>query len=251
VDFNADGKVDLVDLVMLIENWGTDDPLYDIGPYAWGDGVVDEADLEVLMSHWGEEIGLVAHWKLDEAEGGTAQDSAGDCDGTLYGDPLWQPDGGTEGGALLFDGVDDYIQTPCVLNPAAGPFSVVAWVNGGTPGQVILSQAGGASWLTASADGTLATELTSSRGGYPLVSSAVVTDDNWHRVGLTWEDQKRTLYVDDVEVAKDTHVQANVSQATGGIHIGAGKGLEPGTFFSGLIDDVQICNRAVQSVVRP
>ncbi|RPJ24087.1 MAG: hypothetical protein EHM35_16675, partial [Planctomycetaceae bacterium] len=31
IDFNTDGKVDLVDLVMLIDNWGTDRTLYDIG----------------------------------------------------------------------------------------------------------------------------------------------------------------------------------------------------------------------------
>ena len=49
VDFNGDGKVDMADLLRLIENWGTDNPLYDIGPYAWGDGVVDEQDLRVLM----------------------------------------------------------------------------------------------------------------------------------------------------------------------------------------------------------
>ena len=55
VDFNGDGKVDLVDLVMLIENWGTDDTLYDIGPMPWGDGKVDIEDLEVFMAEWEKE----------------------------------------------------------------------------------------------------------------------------------------------------------------------------------------------------
>jgi len=49
VDFNADGTVDLVDLSLLIENWGTADSLYDVGPMPWGDGVVDEKDLAVVM----------------------------------------------------------------------------------------------------------------------------------------------------------------------------------------------------------
>ena len=54
-DFNDDEKVDLVDLVMLIDNWGTDDTLYDIGPMPWGDGTVDVEDLKVFMRHWEEE----------------------------------------------------------------------------------------------------------------------------------------------------------------------------------------------------
>jgi len=48
--------------------------------------------------------------------------------------------------------------------------------------------------------------------------------------------------VDDVEVAKDT--QNQLASSTGGFYIGAGTNLEPGTFFSGLIDDVRIYNRA-------
>ncbi len=52
VDFSADGEVDLVDMVMLIDNWGADDTLYDIGPYAWGDGKVDVEDLKAFIAEW-------------------------------------------------------------------------------------------------------------------------------------------------------------------------------------------------------
>lgn len=55
VDFNADSKVDLDDLRLLIENWGTDNTLYDIGPFAWGDGKVDIEDLKVFMAEWEKE----------------------------------------------------------------------------------------------------------------------------------------------------------------------------------------------------
>jgi Tol biopolymer transport system component/tetratricopeptide (TPR) repeat protein len=55
VDFNGDGKVDLVDLVMLIDNWGTNKTLCDIGPMPWGDGKVDIEDLKVFMTHWEKE----------------------------------------------------------------------------------------------------------------------------------------------------------------------------------------------------
>ena len=55
VDFNADGKVDTSDLVMLIDAWGTDNTLYDIGPMPWGDGVVDIEDLKVFIKYWEQE----------------------------------------------------------------------------------------------------------------------------------------------------------------------------------------------------
>jgi len=55
VDFNSDGQVDLADLVLLIENWGTDNALYNIGPCAWGDGKVDIEDLKVFIAEWEKE----------------------------------------------------------------------------------------------------------------------------------------------------------------------------------------------------
>jgi len=51
------------------------------------------------------------------------------------------------------------------------------------------------------------------------------------------------LYVEDMEVAQDT--QDILGYSKGGLHIGARKSLEPGSFFSGLIDDVRIYDRAV------
>ena len=81
--------------------------------------------------------------------------------------------------------------------------------------------------------------------GPPLISSAVITDGNWHRIGFMWDGSYRTLYVDDVEVAKDQDVQGTLEGSAGGLYIGAGKALKAGSFFSGLIDDVRIYNRAV------
>jgi hypothetical protein len=124
-DLYKDGKVDLRDLLILIEFWRTNDPLADIAPATKRDGIVDETDLELLMRYWETEypeMGLIARWKLDEAEGIIAQDSAGDNDGTLLGEPLWQPAGGQVAGALELDGIDDYVETYFVLNPQARSF---------------------------------------------------------------------------------------------------------------------------------
>jgi len=251
VDFNGDGIVDSADMCIMVDHWGTYEPLCDIGPLPFGDGIVDVQDLIVLAEHLFEEVDdptLVAHWAMDEIEGDRASDSANDNDGIVYGDPTWQPEGGMVNGALQLDGVDDYVNTPFVLNPADGKFSVFVWIQGGAPGQVVISQADGADWLsTGLSDGKLITGLTPPAGRTvppPLVSEFVVTDGNWHRIGFVWDGTNRTLYVDDVEVAKDT--QANLQDSVGGLYIGTGKAMEAGTFWSGLIDDVRIYNRAVK-----
>ena len=199
------------------------------------------------MSYWGREIPdptLVAHWKLDEVDGAIASDSAGENDGTVVGAPLWQPTGGKLAGALQFDGAPRFVKTEFVCDPSAGPFSLFAWVKEGAPGQTIVSQAGGANWLMA-ADGALMTELNGTgRVAKPLVSAVNITDGAWHRVGFTWDGTNRILYVDDVEVATDA--QTSLTGSAGGLYIGADSALSDGTFWSGLIDDVRIYNRAVR-----
>jgi len=246
-DLNGDGQITIEDLVLLIEQWGRGGPLGDIAPPPWGDGVVDAQDLEVLMSYWGQEIpdpALIAHWQLDEASGLVAADSVGDNDGIVTGVPLWRSEGGQVDGALELDGAS-FIATKSVLNPQDGQFSIIAWVKGGLPGQAVIGQQDGVNWLMAApTTGALMTELQSGgRNSKALDSDAVITDDAWHRLGFTWDGENRTLYVDGIAVAQDT--QSGLTGSTGGLNIGAGSTLAPGTFWSGLIDDVRVYDRAV------
>ncbi|MFB0553855.1 MAG: LamG-like jellyroll fold domain-containing protein [Phycisphaerae bacterium] len=256
VDLNGDGIVDSADMCIMVDYWGTDEPLCDIGPTPFGDGIVDVQDLIVLAEHLFEELNdptLVAHWALDETDGDIASDIANDNDGTVYGGPAWQPEGGQVGGALAFDGIDDCLSTPFVLNPADREFSVYVWVKGGAPGQVIISQTNvagtGRSWLcTDLSEGKLMTELmTLGRGGgIPIVSETVITDGNWHRIGFIWDGSYRYLYVDGAEVAKDTESFSMLESSDGGLYLGTGTAMEPGSFWSGLIDDIRIYNRVVK-----
>jgi 7,8-dihydropterin-6-yl-methyl-4-(beta-D-ribofuranosyl)aminobenzene 5'-phosphate synthase len=174
-DLNEDGIVDANDLSIIVDNWQTNEPSCDLAPGLFGDGFVDIQDLIVVAEHLFEEDSLVAHWKLDEAEGSIAYNTVGENHGTVYGEPLWQPDGGMVAGALQFDGVDDYIETDFI--------------------------------------------------------------------GLVWDGSNRILYVDGIAVAQDT--QDALAGSVGGLYIGTGKAMELGTYFSGLIDDVRIYDRAV------
>jgi hypothetical protein len=248
VDFNGDGKVNGKDLVILMEHWGESDSVCDIGPYAWGDGIVDVNDVIVLADYIGPELvdpTLVAHWALDEGAGSVAIDWAGEHYAMIVGDVVWEPNGVVDG-ALTFDGQENFMRTTAaVLDPATGPLSVIAWVKGGGPNRVIVSQFGGADWLYLNQYGMLTTDLKASgQDGTSLTSDAWLLDDQWHRVALVWDGTNRALRVDGVEVATDT--QPNLAASSGSLQIGTGKDRAADTFWTGLMDDIRVYRRATR-----
>jgi len=248
IDLNGDGSVNAADMCIMVDHWGENYSLCDIAPPPLGDGLVDVEDLIVLAEHLFEDVDdptLMAHWLLDEAEGTVVADGTGGNDGHALGDPVWLHDGGQVNGALQLDGVDDYVVTGAAPNPEGNSYSIFAWIKGGAPGQVMLSQMDKANWLgTDPSGGALMTELTiPGRNGRALGSQAMITDGSWHRIGFVWDGSYRRLYVDGVIVAEDT--QDNLDVSSNGLYFGTGKVMESGTFFSGLIDDIRIYNRAV------
>jgi hypothetical protein len=246
VDFNADGQVDGKEVLYAASCWGTDDSLCDIGPFAWGDGTVDLQDLIILADYIGKEVvdpTLIAYWALDEPNGVYAHESVGGKDDYILGDAAWEPSGGQVKGALQLDGIDDCVVSSFVLDPAQGPFSVLAWIQGGAPDQVIISQQGGFDWLVVDAEGKLMTELNSTGQSGPLLSQTIITDGQWHRIGLVWDGARRMLYVDGAVAAEDT--QDGLPSSGNSLSIGSGNAMESGTFWSGLIDEMRIYSRVV------
>jgi hypothetical protein len=244
VDLNEDELVDGQDIQFMIDRLGENDPSCDIGPAPLGDGRVNTRDLHVLVDHIA--CKLLARYAFDETHGTVAHDGAGDNHATLIGDPVWQLGSSMTDGALEFDGLDDCVFTTLIMNPTDGPFSVFAWIKGGIPNQVIVSQHGGVDWLKIGASrGTLVTELRdTTRYSQPLDSQVVVSDGNWHRVGLVWDGSDRILYVDDQEVARDG--QREMGYSSGVVVIGChAANLDVDSFFSGLIDDVRVYNCAI------
>lgn len=70
VDLNGDGIVDAADMCIVVDNWGTDNKLCDIGPMPWGDGVVDVQDLIVLAEHLFEVYPSAEIVDVSEADNG-------------------------------------------------------------------------------------------------------------------------------------------------------------------------------------
>jgi hypothetical protein len=162
------------------------------------------------------------------------------------GNPAWQPAGGKVGGALTFDGLNDFGFATVALNPPGQAFSVLAWVKGGAPGEVVIAEQNGKNWLYANAaGGCLATALNSAGRTAAVLSSPVaITDGQWHRVAVVWDGTDRVLYVDDQEVARDALSALDLSSVR--LVLGGGSNLAPVTFWSGLIDEVRIYSRVVK-----
>ena len=47
-DLNGDGRVNGIDITILLSAWGTDDPVADLT----GDGVVNGGDLTIVLANW-------------------------------------------------------------------------------------------------------------------------------------------------------------------------------------------------------
>ena|GEM_PF-4565191 len=81
---------------------------------------------------------LVAHLKMNETAGSTANDSSagGANDGALSSFPAdpWMEAGGRIGGALLFDGADDVVTLPSELI-GTGADTVCAWIKPSSSGE--------------------------------------------------------------------------------------------------------------------
>jgi len=73
--------------------------------------------------------GLIAYWSFDEGSGSIAHDSVGGNNGTIYG-AQWT--GRKVGGALNFDGQDDYVGVPdadCLDPVSTQEITLSSWVN--------------------------------------------------------------------------------------------------------------------------
>ena len=238
-------------------------------PYHWGRNIGTLSDAQqfaelaqcrvkimdagetISSDNWLDDAPLIAYWKLDETEGQTACDGISGINGTLGGDPVWQPESGKLAGALEFDGLDDYIGTDFVLDPADGPFSIFVWIKTDTAGRVIISQADSSgtwrNWLSTNlSNGTLMTDLkTGGRSGKSLISEFSVNDGQWHHIGFVWDGLYRYLYADSSEIAKDTSPITNLEPSDGDLYFGSSAIPGADDFFAGLIDDIRIFGGAI------
>ena len=196
--------------------------------------------------------------------GPTAADSSGNGNnGTVGGAAVWQPTGGKIGGALEFDGSDDYVQvadSATLLLTNAATFSAWVSVPVGTDYNVydyrhILSK--GATYGALSADYSLG--LSNPDGAVhtqfsdPAAVSETATDDlpitqaEWVLVTATFDGGAVDLYLNASLVHSKVLSFTTIRTSTQPFYIGSRYlGPQKGQFV-GLIDDVRIYNRALSA----
>jgi hypothetical protein len=192
---------------------------------------------------------MVAHWKLDESVGSIARDSARDNHGTCFGVPTWRPSNGQLGGALQFDGKDDFIEVPSEANfDITNAITVAAWIKANAfdrDWQTIITK-GDSAWTLSRrlSSNTLyfaCTGLTVNEKGRPCVNGSTnANDGQWHHVVGTYDGSKLCLYVDGLLEATQS---ASGSIQTNNYNVYIGENPEAmNRYWNGLIDDVRVYN---------
>ncbi|NCC22878.1 MAG: hypothetical protein EOM26_10525 [Alphaproteobacteria bacterium] len=233
-DINGDGFADIAIGMPNEENLGTDDGSLHVvyGRDTQGAALVEDGVIAgPAEGGW---------WKFDETTGTVASDSSGNVnDGALNGGPGRVT--GFAGGALQFDGTDDYVDIAAGPNIAGNSFTISAWIKLDSSGmeQTILSHgsAGPGTALLFGIDDT--GHLFASFGGARLTGPGVFGTGTWYNVALSYDSaaNERTLYVNGTQTASDD--PGGDFTGTGLLQIGR-NALGAPNFFDGTIDDLRI-----------
>jgi hypothetical protein len=219
-----------------------------------GDLDVTISDFSVLAHNWLADEALHLHLALDETSGDMANDSSIYWrSGQLVNDPVWSS--GYTGGALSFDGTDDYVEIPGYkgITGTSGR-TCMAWIQtAGTQQGTIISwgtEQAGQKWMfRIESNGTLGVGVWN---GY-INSAAAIDDGQWHHVAAVLNDDgspnvsEILLYIDGVlQSASASNTQAINTTARQNVLIGTSENAGVnGTYFNGRIDEVRIYDTAL------
>jgi hypothetical protein len=194
-------------------------------------------------------MGLVSRWKLDEGMGNTADDSAGNNNGTLSG-AAWVTTGFPAAkypnrAALRFT-AGDHVQLGIAGMPANNRAqSISLWLNyASVPTAnaavcISLTDGGGGSRVKV---GFKEGRLAAFKGGTdPTLVSFAPPAAGWHHMVYTFDGNVHRLYVDGTQRSMSTIGPNNgsVTQAR------LGGNTEGSEDYTGLLDEVRVYNRAL------
>jgi hypothetical protein len=220
-----------------------------------GDQDVDLADFSMLANYWMIDETLQLHLKLDETSGTAAGDgSVYARPGTLTNGPVWST--GRTGGALTFDGANDYVEISGYKGVAGTTSRTCsAWIktSGSTSNMVIMdwgTAVSGQKWLF----GIFTTGQLALYTWTPYIQTNIsITDNQWHHVAAVLTNDG-TPDVNEIKLYVDGLLQATTVSSAQAINtiwaanvlLGACDNAgAKGFYFNGLMDEVRIYNRAL------
>ncbi|MBP8304986.1 MAG: discoidin domain-containing protein, partial [Phycisphaerae bacterium] len=188
---------------------------------------------------------LVGLWKLDDGSGTTAVDSStGGHHGTLMNGPVWVA--GQLGGALEFDGTDDYVDTGLTQNLPTWTISV--WANSpaapsgsGLPsGPLHREQNYQINW---NHNGGWAGCVGANLGGsWTSASLGTLGANTWYHLCGTYDGTAMKAYTNG-ELINTTTVPGTPSSETNSMKLG--RHAAAAQYYRGLVDDARVYNRAL------
>ena len=199
--------------------------------------------------------GLVANWNFDEGSGDKAVDNLTGLTGVLTNfenpDTAWKD--GKFGKALEFDGTNDYILIPPSGELDLDTLTISAWINSAEYAQngfIFEKTTNGVmntqySFFLNSTDEVIFRLV----AGGNLQDASVPANANlnlneWNHIAATYDGNVRSLYINGEFKAAIPGIITINKNPGGNSSIGAlGSGND--FFFSGMIDDIQIYNRAI------
>jgi hypothetical protein len=193
--------------------------------------------------------GPASYWKLDEAAGTTATDTAGGISGTYTNGPVLNQTSGVKdaGTAVSLDGVNDFISMGDVYDFAGNaPFSIELWVNRSSTVQrgLVSKYNGGTTYgwylglLAAghpTSPGVLYIDRYNTTAGSELRGTTNLLPDRWYHVAATYDGATLRLYVNGSQESSMPAPDALLDTTT-----------PMGTStFPGLMDELAVYTRAL------
>lgn len=204
------------------------------------------------------EANLIAHWKFDDGSGTRAEDStSGENHGTLTNMESTDWISGKRGGALSFDGQDEYVET-ATPSMVGTTYSVCAWFKTADDSstQIIYSERNSANENSIKGqlyldDGLISfiTRNDSSGNSALAQSSVVVETTTWlHACGVR-SGSNVYVYLNGSQKGTDDDAGGTITTnvASIGTYNDAGDFTTHGFLFDGSIDDVRIYNTALSA----
>ena len=178
-------------------------------------------------------------WLFDEGSGKQVKDASGKGnDGTLKNNPQWVA--GKFGKALEFDGKDDYVEVPDNDTLDVTSITLAAWVKGTVNqlvnGNVIVYKKPSyvlQYWAAVINPGVFVGGQWCGSGWLP---SAVIWDNDWHHMALTYDGSTQKFYVDGEFKGENTACAGKIDITTTELTIGTGNV----GFYTGSIDEVAV-----------